>query len=753
MARKLKITQRLAVTTTSMLAIVLGLAFYASFSYTKEMLEKVEQKNAEKMANHVLSTINSEGRRAQSMADLVASIPDVQTAFANQDRERLTALFASGFSHLKENYGIRQFQFHTPPATSFLRVHKLKKFGDDLSNFRNTVVEINKDHKPVMGLEVGVAGLGIRGIVPMRHEGKAIGSVEFGMSFGKDFLTKLAKTEQANLALFLKRKGEMSLFASTDDKADLLTPDEQAQVMEQGSLFRVSNLGDLPVSLYAKTVQDYSGKDIGYLLVVQDRSEVKGRIGNLALYSAIMGLGVGLALLLLIWIISRSIVVPLKNTVASMHDIAHGSGNLGVRLDESGHDEISDLSRAYNTFVDKIDHTINQVIACTNDIVLLVNDYIDLSSRTNKGIHQQQSKTTQVATALNQMSATVSEVAQNTAKTATAATDADKESKTGMQEVSTVRDSITTLANEVEHTVAIVRQVEADSDRIGSVLDVIRGIADQTNLLALNAAIEAARAGEQGRGFAVVADEVRTLAQRTQDSTQEIHEMIASLHGNVGRTVSAMELSQNQTSRSVAQADQANQALVAITQAIDTISSMSSQIATAAEEQSVVAEDINRNVSEITQIADQTAEDATLSIEATSRLSESVTQLLGLMNHFQTSAHHANALSGAKATHVLWKGKLRAYLDGHGSIDEKNAFDHHACSLGKWYYGDGAKEFGHLSEFSDIEMPHREIHEAIHRVAQLHERGDIDAAEAELEKLGPLSHDIVELIAKLEHKL
>jgi methyl-accepting chemotaxis protein len=242
---------------------------------------------------------------------------------------------------------------------------------------------------------------------------------------------------------------------------------------------------------------------------------------------------------------------------------------------------------------------------------------------------------------MTEMSATVHDVARNTVETADAAASVDEQSNNGQLVVRSASESIDQLAAEVARAVERINAVEQDSERIGSVLDVIRGIADQTNLLALNAAIEAARAGEQGRGFAVVADEVRTLAQRTQDSTREIQEMIESLQQGVHATVQVLAESQRKAAGSVDKAEQAYQSLQAITASIDRITTMSAQIATAAEEQSSVAEDINRNILEITSVADRTASDAQSSVEQTRHLTSAVDGLVTLMGQFRTDDRRA----------------------------------------------------------------------------------------------------------------
>ena len=255
-------------------------------------------------------------------------------------------------------------------------------------------------------------------------------------------------------------------------------------------------------------------------------------------------------------------------------------------------------------------------------------------AESSRGMQRQQAETDQVATAINEMSATVQEVAQNAQQTADAAANADGESKSGSEVVNRATGAIQNLASEVERAAEVIHKLEQDSDNITTILDVIRGIAEQTNLLALNAAIEAARAGEQGRGFAVVADEVRTLAQRTQKSTHEIQEMIEQLQGGARSAVEVMGRSREQAETSVEEANAAAQSLRAITDAVGSISEMSTQIATAVEEQSAVSEEINRSITSIREIADSTAETSNHSEQAAGDTSQRAHALRQLVKEF-----------------------------------------------------------------------------------------------------------------------
>ncbi len=334
-------------------------------------------------------------------------------------------------------------------------------------------------------------------------------------------------------------------------------------------------------------------------------------------------------------LMNRVVAKPVHDVMERIKDIAEGDGDLTAKLDESSNDELGELAYWFNTFVGKLRTMITDINGYASELTSNAEHMSSVTHRTSNGVKQQQAETDQVATAMNQMSATVQEVARNASSAASAANEADSEAAQGKVVVKETIDAIDTLAAEVEKAGQVIQKLEEDSNGIGVVLDVIKGIAEQTNLLALNAAIEAARAGEQGRGFAVVADEVRTLAQRTQQSTQEIRSIIERLQSGAKDAVEVMVEGKSQASLSVEQAAKAGTSLDTITEVVTTITDMNTQIASAAEEHSSVAEEINRNVVNISEVANHTADDASEVAQSSKQLTKLADDLQSLLSHFK----------------------------------------------------------------------------------------------------------------------
>lgn len=328
-------------------------------------------------------------------------------------------------------------------------------------------------------------------------------------------------------------------------------------------------------------------------------------------------------------------VAPLQHVVASLQDVAAGEGDLTARLKVESKDEIGDVAKAFNAFMDKLQPLIQDIRASAEEVQSAAGALDSQTTESSQQMNDHSLETDKVVTAVTEMSATAREVANNTNETSQAIESANDQIQEAQQEVNSAIEGISALVNEVNITSEAIQELSQQTDQITKVLNVIGEIAEQTNLLALNAAIEAARAGEQGRGFAVVADEVRSLASRTQNSTQEISDMLSALHQGVSKAVSSMSISQQRGEKTVQESVLIKERLAGISQSVSTIQDMGIQTASAAEQQSAVAEDINQNLVAIQQIVNQLSENLQLSESISTQLAQSGQQMGNLVSHFK----------------------------------------------------------------------------------------------------------------------
>ncbi len=333
------------------------------------------------------------------------------------------------------------------------------------------------------------------------------------------------------------------------------------------------------------------------------------------------------------WVITRQITVPLQQTLSAAERVA--AGDLSQQLQVDRRDELGQLQASMQHMTQGLRQLIGGIGDGVTQIASAAEELSAVTGQTSAGVNSQKVETDQVATAMNEMAATVQEVARNAEQASEAAVMADQQAREGDHVVAEAIAQIERLASEVNNSSDAMSELKQDSDKIGTVLDVIKSVAQQTNLLALNAAIEAARAGEAGRGFAVVADEVRSLAQRTQQSTEEIEELIANLQLGTQRVAGVMDASRGLTDSSVELTRRAGGSLSTITRTVSSIQAMNQQIATAAEQQSAVAEEINRSVMNVRDISDQTAAASEQTASSSVELARLGSHLQGLVARFR----------------------------------------------------------------------------------------------------------------------
>ncbi|NVK17575.1 MAG: CZB domain-containing protein [Methylocystaceae bacterium] len=742
------------------------------FSMSRSFEQVIEQSENRELKNHyisILGAIQAEAYRAESLAQLVAHIPDANEKFAMQDRDGLFGMFLPAFKELKANYAVRQFQYHLPPATSFARIHKPEKFGDDLSGFRNTVIETNAEKKAIVGLEKGVAGLGVRGVVPVYNNENHVGSVEFGMSFGQPFFDRYKENFAIDLALHIKTDKGFIPFASTLDGKPMLKGVDLQSVLDGKAIIKQIDSNDQHHTVMYDVVRDYSNKAIGVLEIAMDTTRYHHMLIDAEKNALIFG-AIALALSVILSVfLSKSISNPILLMSRALNGLAQKQFEVDIpsadRADEVGvmakavHDlrasaiEMDRFEKERESHVKKLESWEEDVKKQSKaqlhgvvEAAIQGNEAIVVMAAMRNDIANVNQASETMASAVEELVASVNEIAQNGEAIAIDARSAEEASGDGMAQAENATQAMRDIFDAVNLAVEKTTMLAKSSEQIGDIVSQIEAIAEQTNLLALNATIEAARAGEAGKGFAVVASEVKNLANQTSKATEDINARISTLLSEMDEITTSMSTGNEAVHKGQDVISELYSRLGQMNTQVNSVTGKVEEIAGILSQQTAAANEVADGTSNIAHLAKQNNIEIDKVLTA---IDNSNKELDTRVEEFAANGDAYSIVHVAKNDHMSFKRRVVNTVMGRRDHKSEDMPDHHACRLGRWYDGVSDERLLNHPAFLKLVEPHKRVHD--HGVAALraHEDNDFDRAIEELNQLDKYSKQVLDILDEL----
>lgn len=636
-----------------MLVVMLAITGVYMANSTNKLLEENENQRLNSLSDYIEEDIYKELEIARLSAINIANSREVKEAFAKRDREELLGLTLGTYKKVNDKFS--QAQFHLPDSTSFLRLHMPEKYGDDLSGFRNTVNLANKTKKEVSGLEEGVAGFGMRVVLPIEYEGKHVGTFEYGSDIEKVFIEDLKELYGGEFYIYkFNEDNKSELVSLTADEDLFLIEDEEdiEKILSNETVIKRSK--DKKDNILLVPLRLYSGQVGGYLKYTENRDMVVNYNKNVLKGMSIFILIVAVVIFIIFYILIGRLMNPLKNLIEKANKVSEG--DFTQKIEVTAKDEIGILAGSFNnisenlsSMLKKINDSSAQVAATSQELSAtseevsasteeissniegvskMASDQLDTVKQSREDVHR-------MAELINNLNTNVIEINKSVDNTKISSIDGLKSSKEAEETILDVKKSTLKTTDDIN-------RLNENSEKIGAIVETIGNIAEQTNLLALNAAIEAARAGDAGRGFSVVAEEVRKLAEESKNSTIEISDLIKQIQEDVTLAVESMSESNEKINKSVVVVNESNEKFIGIEDEVSQVANQMKDVNDVVEKIYTGAEGILEIFEDITNKSYSTLENSesvtAASEEQTAAISEianAATELASLASDLQ----------------------------------------------------------------------------------------------------------------------